>query len=159
MPKIKQVPRDTHALSCKLAQLLYNHCLQNMGQDSLITPSWLIGCLPTLFSQGIVFTYLQLTGVPNPPLGLPLGATLIRSETLCSPQNTAKAKWEGKKKKKMLLKGKGAQGMWTNNRANNEHIKLWEGKPGSECFKGLVITLGTNKKKNLGRVVNVLVQH
>lgn len=100
MPKIKQVPRDTHALSCKLAQLLYNHCLQNMGQDSLITPSWLIGCLPTLFSQGIVFTYLQLTGVPNPPLGLPLGATLIRSETLCSPQNTAKAKWEGKKKKK-----------------------------------------------------------
>ena len=52
-PGAKPVPPDVHAQCCKWAQLLYNHYLQNVGQEqeslgreSLTTPSWLIFSLP-----------------------------------------------------------------------------------------------------------------
>ena len=36
-----------HAQCYKWAQLLHNHCLQNAGQEGLITPSWLTCSSPT----------------------------------------------------------------------------------------------------------------
>ena len=45
---MKQGPCDTHVRCYKWSQLLHSHYLQNVGRESLNTPSWLICSLPTL---------------------------------------------------------------------------------------------------------------
>ena len=41
-------PPDAHVQGYKWSQLLHSHYLQNVGRESLTTPSWLICSLPTI---------------------------------------------------------------------------------------------------------------
>ena len=51
--RMHTAPPDTHVQCCKWSQLLHSHYLQNVGQEGLNMPSWLICSLPTATQSSI----------------------------------------------------------------------------------------------------------